>query len=137
MSLTLHQLSPQQFLTLLLSLLSSLRPASKQLSTPEIEVLTAFLLLPTKFSSYPFSTPGKKKVAATLKLTPQALHARIYALLRKGFLRKDEDAVILLPKSITRALETFLLTKTFTISTTLTLDTSKDYEDLRRDFPPD
>lgn len=137
MSLTLASLSPQQFLTTLLALLSALRPPPKQLTAHEITLLTAFLLLPTKFSSYPFSTPGKKKVAATLKLSSQTLHARIYSLLKKGFLRKDEDGVILLPTTITRALSTFLSAHTFTLTTTLTLDTNKDYEDLRRDFPPD
>lgn len=137
MSFTLHSLSPQQFLTTLLSLLSSLRPTSKQLTPQEIELLTTFLLLPTKFSSYPFSTPGKKKVAATLKLSPQTLHARIYSLLKKGFLRKDEDGVLLLPHKLTTALSSFISTAEYSFLTTFTLDTTKDYSDLSRDFPAD
>lgn len=137
MSFSLHSLSPQQFLTTLLSLLSSLRPTSKQLTPQEIELLTTFLLLPTKFSSYPFSTPGKKKVATLLKLSPQTLHARIYSLLKKGFLRKDEDGVLLLPPKLTSALSSFISTTEYSFLTTFTLDTTKDYSDLSRDFPAD
>lgn len=137
MSFNLASLSPQQFLTTLITLLSSLRPTAKQLTPQEVELLTTFLLLPTKFSSYPFSTPGKKKVASILSLSPQTLHARIYSLLKKGFLRKDEDDVILLPPKLTSALSTFLTTEAYEFITTFTLDTTKDYSDLSRDFPPD
>jgi hypothetical protein len=134
MSLTFPTLSPKEFMTLFLRTLSSLR--KEKLSPQELDMLVAFSLLPHKFTSFPFSTVGKKKVAKQLKISNQALHARIYSLLKKGYLRKDEDGVVLLPAFIHQTLTSFLK-GSYALNISFTLDNSKDYSSLTRDFPAD
>lgn len=138
MHISLPNLTPHEFLSSLLQLISALQSSKdKKLNANEIELLVTFLLLPTKFSSYPFSTAGKKKVAAKLSLSPQLLHQRIYSLLKKGYLLKDEDEVILLPKFLTSLLKKFVSSSSLPLTITFTLDPSFDTASLKGDFPPD
>lgn len=108
----------RQFLTYYLSVLSSLRPPSQQLSPYELLVLVEFALLPQKYASYPFSPAGKRQVLSSLskKFTKSAFHAKIYSLLKKGYLVRDEDKVILIPPFIRQALQQFISNSSFNIS---------------------
>jgi hypothetical protein len=135
MKLNFDNLTPRSFLEYYLTLISSLRPVSQRLNPNELALLIEFALLPQKFASYPFSSAGKKKVASTLKLKSQLLHQRIYSLIRKGFLRRDEDKVILFPSFIKKVLSQMLATNQTTLTLSFTLDNEKDFSAYRADFP--
>lgn len=85
-----------EFLDKLLSLLSFLHTP---LTDMESLVLKSFLCLPPKFRYHRFSSSGRKAVIKSLaevgvKLSPANLNNRLYSLIEKKYLRRDEDNVI-------------------------------------------
>lgn len=79
---------------------------SKILTDTEIQVLVEFIILPEKFTYQRFSTLAKRKVREILKeefnwiLTKENLNNKIYAMIEKNILSRDEDGVIHLVKHI-------------------------------------
>lgn len=80
--------------------------SSKILTDTEIQVLIEFILLPEKFRYQRFSTLAKRKVREILKndyswvLSKENLNNKIYAMIDKDILERDEDGVIHLVKHI-------------------------------------
>lgn len=83
-------------------------------ATPaELDVLVEFILLPEKFKYYRFSSHAKKAVIKAFKekdkhLTMENVNNKIYALLLKEILYKDEDKVVYLDKTIDKALTSLI-----------------------------
>lgn len=72
----------------------------RKLTNTEIDLLVEFLMLPRKkFEYQPFSTLAKTKVIETAntygwKLSRENVNNKLYALVNKEYLWKDEDGVI-------------------------------------------
>lgn len=100
--------SPRKGLIQLFDLLNSVnQQEDKKLTSTEIRVLVEFLLLPRKKFEYQrFSSVAKKHVIRNLKeldewdLSSENLNNKIYSMIEKDFLRRDEDQVIYLAKHI-------------------------------------
>lgn len=86
----------------------------KILTEKEIELLTEFLLLPKKFKYQLFSLQAKKKVIKMAKenlgweLTKENLNNKVYALIGKGYLKRDSDSVIYLQEYISKTIDELL-----------------------------
>jgi hypothetical protein len=105
----------EQFTEVLLSFLSSLRPVKQRLSNSEIEHLIEFINLAPKYRSQMFSTLSKLKVRDILKskgktATTGNINIKLYSMIKKGFLKRDEDSVIVLQPSIQKLLDAFYQT---------------------------
>lgn len=81
--------------------------SSKQLTDTEIRLLVEFLCLPNKKFEYQrFSSLAKTKVIQTAEeeldwvLSRENVNNKIYSMLDKGYLWRDEDSVIYLAKHI-------------------------------------
>jgi len=87
-----------------LRILSSLNPNPQNyLTDAEINLLAEFLLLPPKYEFYLFSKVPKKKVRENLlsigwKLSAESMNQKLYSLIDKQYLYRDEDNVIYLSK---------------------------------------
>lgn len=74
----------------------------------EVYLLTELLLLPEKYKYARFSSPAKKYLMRMLKeqydlsVSPQNLNTKIYALIDKGFIWRDEDNVLYLSDTLTK-----------------------------------
>ena len=74
--------------------------STKILTDTEIQVLIEFIMLPEKFKYQKFSTLAKRKVREILKeefkwvLSKENLNNKIYAMIDKNILTRDEDGVI-------------------------------------------
>lgn len=71
----------------------------KLLSESEIIVLAGFLMLPDKFNDKRYGTLARQKVCESVSntyktMTRQNLQNKIYALIEKGLLYRDDDGVI-------------------------------------------
>jgi len=80
---------------------------SKHLTPTEIKLLIEFILLPPKFQYHRFSRLAKSKVQEFLSnsdsswnLSRENLNNKLYSMLDKDILRRDEDKVIYLAKHI-------------------------------------
>jgi hypothetical protein len=114
----------RNYLTIVNFALSSRK--EMQLTETELNLLVEFLLLPEKFKYTRFSTLGKSKVAKTVKelfdwyLSRININNKIYSMVEKGFLRRDDDGVIYLitpiQKGIEQALKAFKEGKQYSIS---------------------
>jgi hypothetical protein len=108
MKIQLKMQNLRQGLTQLFDLLNSVNPKEEdKLTSTEIRVLVEFLLLPRKKFEYQrFSSVAKKRVIKSLQehdgwtLSPENLNNKIYSMIEKKFLRRDEDQVIYLAKHI-------------------------------------
>ena len=112
MKINYPSLSDERFTEVLLSFLSSLRPHKQRLSNTETIYLAEFINLAPKYRSQMFSTLSKRKVIVSLKskgLTASTsnINVKLYTLIKKGYLKRDEDSVIVLLPSLTRLLDTF------------------------------
>jgi len=80
-----------------------------RLSEAEIGMLKYFMDLPTKFKYQRFGRLAKKKVTKRAQeeegwtLTRVNINNKIYEMIRKGFLRRDEDMVVYLSPSLEKA----------------------------------
>ena len=87
-----------------LRLLSSLNPKPQNyLTDAEINLLAEFLILPSKYEFYLFSKVPKKRVRETLesigwKLSPESMNQKLYSLIDKEYLYRDDDNIIYLSK---------------------------------------
>ena len=96
-------------------------PQESRLVKSEMELVTEFTLLPPKFEHSRFSSLAKDKVIESLaekdkSATKASINSKIYDLLRKSFLYRDEDKVIYLPKHLVKAHKEFSANGEFTIN---------------------
>jgi hypothetical protein len=93
------------------SLLQFALAKNKQLSELEIELLILFLSLPERFKYHRFSTLAKNKVIETAqeemnwKLSRINVNNKIYSMIEKGVLVRDEDGVIYLNKQVQKGID--------------------------------
>lgn len=128
MKINYPSLDERGFLKKYLAFYNLLVPEVQQLLPSEIDLITEFALLPdSKFSYQRFGSLAKNKVieAATekgWKLTKLNINNKLYALLDKRFLRRDEDKVIYMPEHLMKALQSFRTNKTFEIKLVFNVD---------------
>ena len=121
MKINYPSLHERSFLKKYLAFYNLLVPEVQQLLPSEIDLVTEFALLPdSKFSYQRFGSLAKNKVieAATekgWKLTKLNINNKLYALLDKRFLRRDEDKVIYMPEHLMKALQSFRTNNNFEI----------------------
>lgn len=121
MKINYPSLDERSFLKKYLAFYNLLVPEVQQLLPSEIDLVTEFALLPdSKFSYQRFGSLAKNKVieAATekgWKLTKLNINNKLYALLDKRFLRRDEDKVIYMPEHLMKALQSFRTNNNFEI----------------------
>jgi hypothetical protein len=115
-------LDDRGFLAKYLLVVNTLLPKEQQLVDSEIELIIEFLLLDNnKFNYQRFGPLAKKKVIENAgqrgwKLTKININNKLYSLLEKGFLRRDTDKVVYMPKHVSTALEAFRADKEFVIN---------------------
>lgn len=132
MKINYPSLDERGFLKKYLAFYNLLVPEVQQLLPSEIDLITEFALLPdSKFSYQRFGSLAKNKVieAATekgWKLTKLNINNKIYALLDKRFLRRDEDKVIYMPEHLMKALQSFRTNNSFEVKLIFSNATSKD-----------
>jgi hypothetical protein len=121
MTINYPDLTDRLFLKKYLNLYNLLAPEAQHLEPAEIDLIIEFVLLPEdKFGYQRFSSLAKDKVieAAALynwNLTKLNINNKLYALLDKKFLRRDEDKVIYLPSHILSAYKVFKEKKQFKV----------------------
>lgn len=112
MKLKYPSLKDEDFTEILLSVLSSIKPVKMRLTASEITCLKEFINLAPKYRSQMFSTLSKSKVISSLKskgmsLSSTGLNIKLYSMVKKGFLKRDEDSVIILNPSILALISQF------------------------------
>lgn len=121
MIIKFDNLSESEFLEKFLNMVNMLSSPEKNIATAEAQLLIEFLLLPEeKFKYQRFSSLAKAKVIQSAasknwNLTKINVNNKIYSLIDKGFLRRDEDGVIYIAKYILAALASYRTNKTFEI----------------------
>lgn len=132
MKINYPSLDERSFLKKYLAFYNLLVPEVQQLLPSEIDLVTEFALLPdSKFSYQRFGSLAKNKVieAATekgWKLTKLNINNKLYALLDKRFLRRDEDRVIYMPEHLMKALQSFRTNNNFEIKLMFTNVSKQD-----------
>ena len=121
MTIKHDNIDSNDFLEKYLLLYNLSMPAEKRLVKSEMELITEFATLPTKFEHFRFSSIAKDKVIESLSdkgktATKASINSKIYDLLDKSFLYRDDDKVIYLPKHLVKALALFLKDGTFKIN---------------------
>lgn len=125
MKVKFDKLDEETFLDKLLDVINLLSPEDNRMSPLEKKVLTLFILLPEeRFKYQRFSTLAKSKVLKLAeernwKLSHINLNNKIYGLVQKGFLRRDEDKVIYIPEYILKAHKEFIKNKTYEVNINL------------------
>lgn len=117
-------LSLEDFTTLLLRFISALQPLERQLSPVQLEVLKKTLLLPDKYRYRLFTYATKKYVASLFPMSVSNLNNRIYELIEKKYLYRDEDKVIYVNPALLQAVDLFKKQKSITL--TYVFEGSKD-----------
>lgn len=113
MIIKFDNLSEEEFLHKYFELINALSPEDKKMAHSEMQLLTEFLLLPEdKFKYQRFGTLAKNKVIANAALKGWTLsrinvNNKLYSLIEKGFLRRDDDKVLYIAKYILNALYAF------------------------------
>lgn len=85
------------------------------LADTETRVLAEFLLLEEKFKYNRFSKVAKRKVLERLeekydwKLSPINLNTKIYSLISKDFLARDEDGIIFIKPYLIKMVQEIIL----------------------------
>jgi hypothetical protein len=121
MVIKFDNLSESEFLEKFLNMVNMLSPPEKSIAQAESQLLIEFLLLPEeKFKYQRFSSLAKAKVIQSAaskgwNLTKINVNNKIYSLIDKGFLRRDEDGVIYITKYILAALASYRNNKSFEI----------------------
>lgn len=108
--------SDKDFTTLYLQLLNVFTKEENRLTSTEMALVSELLLLPEKFKYSRFSSPAKARVAQSLNTTRLNLNNKIHGMIKKSFLRRDEDNVIYLPTHVTKAFEQYKKDKNFSIN---------------------
>lgn len=128
MKVKFNNLNDEEFLEKLLDFINLLTPDEKKITSLEKKVLVLFTLLPEeRFKYQRFSTLAKNKVLLMAKernwiLSKINLNNKIYGLIEKGFLRRDEDSVIYVPDYILKAYNEFIKNKSYEFNILLTKD---------------
>ena len=130
MNINYPTLTDEKFTEVLLSFLSSLRPPKQRLTNSEITHLAEFINLAPKYRSQMFSTLSKMKVkqsldAKGLTATTSNINIKLYSLIKKGYLKRDEDSVIILQPSIAGLLDEFRSSNKLSFTLTFTRDKEK------------
>jgi len=108
MTINYHPLTEYEFLIKYLEITNLLLDPSQQLTHGEMELIASITILPEeKFKYQRFSMGAKKRVVEHLKITIPNINNRIHALTTKGFLRRDEDKVLYLPKHLLNVFSEF------------------------------
>lgn len=113
MTINYPKISDRDFLAKYLDLYNLLLPEPQRLLPSETDLVIEFALLPDeKFHYQRFGSLAKNKVIESAasrewKLTKLNINNKLYALLDKKFLRRDEDKVIYMPKHLMQALDSF------------------------------
>lgn len=110
MTINYPPLTEREFLRKYLEFANLLIPEEQQLVPSEIELMIEFALLPPKFQYQRFSSLAKSKVIESTSqynwnLTKLNINNKLYALIDKKFLHRDDDKVIYMPKHFLFALE--------------------------------
>lgn len=97
----------------------------------DINLLRYFLLLPDKYQYARFSLPAKKQVRELAlqdgwKLSKQAISNRLYALNRKGVLRRDTDGVLYFSEALLKPIIEFKNTNKINLNAEIT-NINKEY----------
>ena len=126
MTINHPSITEEQFVEKYLEFYNLMVPEEQQLVDSEISLVKEFILLPDdKFSYQRFGGLAKTKVVESAaskgwKLTKLNINNKLYALIEKGFLKRDEDSVIYLPKHILSAAKEFRTSKKFSIHVNFT-----------------
>lgn len=122
MTVKYPKLSEKEFVCKYLQTINILLPEEQQLIPSEIELITEFALLPEdKFQYQRFGSIAKNKVIEIFSakgkvFTKVNINNKLYSLLAKNFLTRDEDSIIYLPKHLLKALSTFRQTKQYELN---------------------
>ena len=101
-----HNLSKAEIANKFFHILNAAQPApEKRMTDREIQMLSAFVTLPPKFDYYRFSDVAKAKVQKQLledgwKVSRPSMNAKVYSLIEKEILWRDEDRVVYVSKYI-------------------------------------
>lgn len=104
--------------------------SSNVLTSTEMKLLAVFCDLPEKYKYARFSIPAKKKVISIYKelygetLSGVNLNNKLYCLLDKGFLYRDEDKVIYLKPFLQKAIEELYASKKLELTVVLNVEDS-------------
>lgn len=108
-----------------------IQPKSNNVLTPsEMELLAVFCNLPAKYKHSMFSIQGKRKATENYlelfgkKLSNVNLNNKVYCLLDKEFLYRDEDKVIYLKPFLRKALDDLIDTQKLELNVTIDVETS-------------
>lgn len=121
MKINFPPLEDKEFIQKYLEVCNTLLPQNQKLVDSEMALIIEFMMLPDdKFAYQRFGALAKRKVMENAKannwnLSKINLNNKLYSLLEKGFLRRDEDKVIYLPKHIVNATNEFRKNKKFEI----------------------
>lgn len=110
MKFKLIQPTLQLTLVRVLRLLNLILEEERTLTETEIIFLSRTVALPAKYRYYRFATPAKKRLQKQYQedgreCTLASLNNKIYSLLKKNILWKDEDNVVYFDKSIDKVLD--------------------------------
>ena len=114
MRVNFDKLSLREALKKLLNIIDIVQPKKESsLTDRETDLLAEFLILPKKYEYFLFSDRAKKEVRQSLKnqgwkVSIQSMNSKIYSMLDKGVLYRDEDRVIYLNKTIKAAAESLI-----------------------------
>jgi len=102
-NLNIPSKDPREALRIYLEILNIINPdTNTKLTEGEIKLLIEFILLPEKYSYQRFSRYAKPQVLKALedvyawKLTPINLNTKIYELVNKNYIWRDDDGVLYL-----------------------------------------
>jgi hypothetical protein len=117
MNIKINDLSHKDFFVTFLRLVNIInshlgsKDESKMMAEMELQAFVYFLMLPfDKFKHQMFSTLARTKVLKAARddgweLNRINLNNKLYSLIQKGFLYRDEDNIVHLDKNLMKALE--------------------------------
>lgn len=102
MLVTFNNLSDTEFYSLFLQLINhAIKHDDRKIADMERKMISYFMALPEKYDHKRFSREAKRKIKKQALdegwvLSGLNINNKIYSLVKKGFLRRDEDQVIYL-----------------------------------------
>ena len=97
--------SDEQFLYNLINLIDSQKKT--KVCQTEMDLLVQLILLPKKYEYSRFSPGARTFLCNKLNVSRPNLNSRIYMLLQKGYIFRDEDSVLYVKKFFLEALNKF------------------------------
>lgn len=135
MTIKYPELSEKEFLSKYLQIVNVLLPEEQQLIPSEIELVIEFAILPEeKFKYQRFGSLAKNRVIEAFKLKDKIyskvnINNKLYSLIDKKFIIRDEDSIMYLPKHLLTSLSKFRKDKTYTIDIVFSNGDNKDQGD--------